>query len=45
MIERSGVPCPDCDGHPEESEDLDGCGTCWGDGWVEGLVDDGEDED
>ncbi len=30
-----GVPCPDCDGHPEDTDDGDCCDTCNGDGWVE----------
>jgi len=28
-------PCPDCDGHPEDTDDGDCCDTCDGDGWVE----------
>ena len=32
------VPCSECDGHPDESEDMDGCGTCGGSGYE--VVDD-----
>jgi len=27
-------PCPECDGHPEDTNDGDWCGTCGGDGYV-----------
>ena len=36
-------PCPECNGMPDESDDMTGCGTCWGDGWV--VVEDDEDDD
>ena len=35
------VPCPDCGGFPDEDEELTGCSTCGGDGWIEV----GEDDD
>ena len=27
-------PCPDCDGHPEDTDDGDYCEECGGDGYV-----------
>jgi len=27
-------PCPECDGHPEDTNDGDYCETCDGDGYV-----------
>ena len=29
------VPCPDCNGHPEDTDDGDYCQECGGDGYVE----------
>ncbi len=35
-----GTPCPECNGHPEDTDDGDYCHECGGDGWV----DDGKDD-
>lgn len=37
---REAVPCSECDGQPDESDDMDGCGTCYGSGYEVNETDD-----
>ena len=38
------VPCPDCNGHPEDTDDGDYCQECGGDGYVEVGSDNWDDQ-
>jgi DnaJ-class molecular chaperone len=33
-IMGEAYPCPECDGHPEDTDDGDYCDECGGDGYV-----------
>jgi hypothetical protein len=43
--EGHAVPCSECGGMPDESDDMSGCSTCWGSGYEIIYEDDTDDID